>query len=157
MPDLQPDIRNAVRALIIEGGAVLVLEKTDRGRGRRFALPGGAQDVGESLRDTLQRECLEEIGTRVEIGGLRFCCDYFKRRNTTPPSRRHVVEFVFDCGVPAGYRPGCGSRPDKHQLGVCWLPLEQLPGLELIPGYLLDLLPRKAGVNPVYAGTFHGQ
>lgn len=157
LPVLLPEIRNAVRALIIDDGAVLMLEKWDQSRGQRFALPGGAQDAGEPLLDALQRECLEEIGTQVEVAGLRFCCDYFKQRNSVPPSQRHVVEFVFACAVPDGYRAASGSRPDKHQVGVRWLAVEALPGLQLTPDYLLDLWPLGETAGPAYAGTFHGQ
>ncbi|WP_268939936.1 NUDIX domain-containing protein [Parahaliea maris] len=157
LPQFLPDIRNAVRALVVNQGSLLMLEKWDDTRGRRFALPGGAQDPGEPLLDALQRECEEEIGTSVEVDDLVFCCDYFKQRGDSPPTRRHVVEFVFSCHVPAGYEPANGYRPDKHQVGVRWVPLTQLADLVLIPEYVAELLASGNIGDPLYAGLHHGR
>lgn len=88
MIELIPDIRNAARALIIRQEKILLLQKAGGGRGERFALPGGAQDPGETLNDALNRECLEEIGTSVDIGDLIYVADFFKLRDTQPPTRR---------------------------------------------------------------------
>ena len=67
MNELLPDIRNAVRAIIVRDDRVLLLRKGGDGRGERFALPGGGQEAGESLADALLRECREEIGTTITI------------------------------------------------------------------------------------------
>ena len=74
MENLTPVIRNAVRALIIREGRILLLRKEDE-RGERFALPGGAQDLGETLEQALNRECQEEIGTGVQIIDLVHVAD----------------------------------------------------------------------------------
>ena len=70
MENLLPLIRNAARALILRDGEILLLRKEDDDGSERYALPGGAQDPGETLRQALNRECLEEIGTEVEIRDL---------------------------------------------------------------------------------------
>ena len=115
MENLYPEIRNAARALIIKDSSVLLLRKVGGSRGERFALPGGAQDVGEILEDALQRECLEEIGVEVQIEALVHVADFFKRRDTDPPSHKHLVEFIFRCQVPDDYiarqRPQTGQKP----------------------------------------------
>src|SRR5210317_493790 len=98
--ELIPGIRNAARALIIRQDRILLLRKEGGGRGERYALPGGAQDPGENLRDALNRECEEEIGTAVDIGELLHVAEFFKLRDTQPPTRRHLVEFLFRCAVP---------------------------------------------------------
>ena len=94
MENLEPTIRNAARALIVRNDHILLLRKQGGDKGERFALPGGAQDPGETLQDALNRECLEEIDTRVQIHDLVGVADYFKPRATLPPSTRHVVEFL---------------------------------------------------------------
>jgi hypothetical protein len=50
MAELIPEIRNAARALIVRQDKILLLRKEADGGGERFALPGGGQDPGESLR-----------------------------------------------------------------------------------------------------------
>ena len=47
-----------------EDGNVLLIERTDNGL---WALPGGAQDLGESTRQAAVREVEEETGLTVEV------------------------------------------------------------------------------------------
>jgi ADP-ribose pyrophosphatase YjhB (NUDIX family) len=156
MPELIPEIRNAARALIVRDENILLLRKEGGGRGEHFALPGGAQDPGEPLKEALNRECLEEIGTAVDIGDLLYVADFFKLRDTQPPTRRHVVEFLFQCTIADDYTPGNGHRPDKHQLEVVWAGLEEIPRLPLYPQYLTTCIPHIAGSERnIYLGSFH--
>lgn len=48
-------------------GRLLLIQKVDNGF---WALPGGAMDLGESIRDAAVREVEEETGVRVEVTGL---------------------------------------------------------------------------------------
>ncbi len=154
MESIIPPIRNTVRALIRQGHNILLLRKDGYAGGERFALPGGGQDLGETLEQALNRECLEEIGTRVEIHALVHVADCFKPRETAPPSTRQLVEYLFACAVPDGYVPGNGRHPDKHQVEVLWTRLDTLAGLPLYPRslarYLADPRP---GTAPVYLGS----
>ena len=153
MENLDPRIRNAPRALIVQDERILLLRKQGGERGERFALPGGAQDPGETLQDALNRECLEEIGTRVQIHDLVGVADYFKPRDTQPPSTRHVVEFLFECSLPEGYMPHNGHRPDKHQIEVVWAELAGIGDMILQPGSLAGVIGGiQAGGHGVYLG-----
>ncbi len=153
MENLTPVIRNAVRALIMREGKILLLRKAGE-RGERFALPGGAQDLGETLEQALNRECLEEIGTEVQIIDLVHIADYFKARETTPPSTRHLVEFLFTCRVADDYTPRNGHHPDKHQVEVVWAELNELARMPLLPVSLASHIKRLDGAaQPVYLGV----
>jgi ADP-ribose pyrophosphatase YjhB (NUDIX family) len=70
MDSIVPPIRNTARALILQDNNILLLRKDGYEQGERFALPGGGQDLGETLEQALHRECLEEIGSRIEIHRL---------------------------------------------------------------------------------------
>jgi ADP-ribose pyrophosphatase YjhB (NUDIX family) len=63
-----------------EAGDILLQRRTDN---NLWALPGGAQDIGESIAETVVREVLEETGIEVEVAGLVGIY-------TNP---HHVVEF----------------------------------------------------------------
>ena len=158
MVELIPGIRNAVRAVVIRDGALLVQHKTYEQGWVRYALPGGAPDLGETLAEGLQRECQEEIGTSVEIGELMHVADYHKPRDTTPPTLRQQVEFLFRCHVPDNYVAQNGPHPDKHQINVIWLPLAEINQSPLFPPGLKDILlmePQSSPNNralPVYLG-----
>ena len=154
MESITPPIRNAARALILQEDNILLLRKDGYEKGERFALPGGGQDLGETLERALYRECMEEIGTRVEICDLVYVADYFKPRDTTPGSTRHLVEFLFACTVPDDYVPVNGHHPDKHQVEVVWVRLDALADIPLYPRSLAPHLADSAeSTDTVYLGT----
>ena len=154
MNELLPDIRNAVRAVILRDEAILMQKKWSETRGHWYTLPGGGQDVHETLIEALQRECEEEIGTLVQVEGLLHVADFYKQRETDFPSTRHLVEFLFACSVPGDYQPRGGSHPDKHQIDVVWLPLGRLTEYRLFPSSLAAYLPGgQDGNNASYLGV----
>lgn len=154
MAEILPQIRNAVRAIIIQDQKILMLRKLGGGKPERFALPGGGQDIGETLEQALQRECQEEIGTQVAINSLIHIADFFKMRDTQPETIRQHVEFLFACSVPEDYSPMNGMHPDKHQVEVIWMALTELPNKNLYPKSLSEYLPTIIeDRQPVYIGT----
>jgi 8-oxo-dGTP pyrophosphatase MutT (NUDIX family) len=154
MENLLPVIRNAARALIVKDNRLLLLRKDGGERGERYALPGGAQDPGETLIQALNRECMEEIGSGVEVRDLLHVADFFKPRETDPPSTKHLVEFLFDCTVPEGYTPKNGYHPDKHQIEVVWMDLQGIGSINLFPKSLASYLTNPGGSErTVYLGT----
>jgi 8-oxo-dGTP pyrophosphatase MutT (NUDIX family) len=50
-----------------DDGRILLIRRTDNDR---FALPGGAMDLGESIAETAVRETREETGIAVQVTGL---------------------------------------------------------------------------------------
>ncbi|MES9943082.1 MAG: NUDIX domain-containing protein [Candidatus Thiodiazotropha sp. 6PLUC1] len=151
---LDATIRNAVRAVIVRNEAVLMQKKWAQERGVWYTLPGGGQEVQETLTEALQRECEEEIGTTVEVNGLLSVADFFKQRKTEPPTRRHLIEFLFACSVSEDYQPKSGTHPDKHQVEVVWLPFAEFANVSLFPTSLgVDLQPLVEGNKPLYLGV----
>lgn len=53
-------IRNSAKAIIIQDDELLALKMEDKD-GYYFILPGGGQEHGENLHETLKRECKEEM------------------------------------------------------------------------------------------------
>ena len=158
MENLTPDIRNAVRAVIVSNDQLLLLRKTAGDRGERYALPGGAQNLGETLAQALERECLEEIGSAVKILALMNVADHFKVRETDPPSTRHMVEFLFRCSVPDDYVAHNGIKPDSSQIDVAWVNLANLAEIPLYPEslshWLLEGILHGTAMDPgIYLGT----
>jgi len=151
---LIPGIRNVVRAVITSNGSVLLQRKVDDDGTERYSLPGGAQEQGERLADALQRECEEEIGTRVKINDLLFVGDYFRVKKTDPPTTRHLLEFLFACTVDSDYQPANGPHPDKHQVDVVWIPIDNLTDINLVPADYIALLQGQVQ-SRIYVGQLY--
>ncbi|MBB3662476.1 MULTISPECIES: NUDIX hydrolase [Prauserella salsuginis group] len=60
VPAVTAVVRNAA-------GELLLIERTDNGL---WALPGGAQDLGESVPDAVRREVAEETGITVDVTAI---------------------------------------------------------------------------------------
>ncbi|WP_424985437.1 NUDIX domain-containing protein [Microbulbifer sp. S227A] len=149
MTNFLRSIRPTARAVIRREGKLLVQIKEKPGRGRYLTLPGGRQDPGETLHDCVRRECAEEIGCKVQVGRLLHVAEVFKTRADGP---RHLLEHLFECTVPDGYRPIMGPHPDKSQTGTAWVnPVAG--GDRFRPAYDKPLCDRAA---PVYLGRLHG-
>lgn len=152
--EFDPNIRNAVRAVIIRDGRILLIRKEYEDGSQRFALPGGAQDTGETLTAALDRECREEIGAAVMNASLLHIADWFKQRDTVPPSTRHLVEFLFACEVEESYTPHNGYHPDRHQVEVLWIELDRLDSIPLWPRSIATFLSYvQQEKSAVYLGT----
>ena len=120
MKQLVPGIRNTVRAVIVRDDRLLLVHNRGDDGEDRFALPGGAQDLGETLAQTLQRECLEEIRSAVAIGPLLHVADYFKPRRSEPRSTSRCVTWsstTHPTSAPWPESAGISMEPDCQSGG----------------------------------------
>ncbi len=126
-------IRNSAKAIIIKEGKLLTLKMHENG-GTYYILPGGGQEHGENLHQALERECKEEIGAGVEIGELLFVREYIGKNHELAAyhSHAHQTEFMFLCNVNQELFDN-GTNPDKGQIGVEWLPIDDLLDYKLFP------------------------
>jgi 8-oxo-dGTP pyrophosphatase MutT (NUDIX family) len=68
---LEPEQREAVRALVVDGRGRVLLLRWERAAGAWWIAPGGGLLPGESDEVGLRRELEEELGLReFEVGGL---------------------------------------------------------------------------------------
>lgn len=71
--------RAAVGVVVFKGDDVLLIKRGKPPREDTWSLPGGAQRLGETVRDAAIREVLEETGVRIEITGLVDVLDSIHR------------------------------------------------------------------------------
>jgi 8-oxo-dGTP diphosphatase len=134
-------VRTSAKAVIIEDGKLFVMRH--RGSdGEYYLLPGGGQRNGESLVSAVKRECLEEAGIQVAVGNVMLIRDYIEDNHEFAGREPgfHQVEIMFECKIIDGSGMGEGKRMDARQIGVSWLPLEELARHPLYPKILREVL-----------------
>ncbi|GGE60070.1 NUDIX domain-containing protein [Priestia taiwanensis] len=141
------EIRNSVKVILIYEDKLLVTTY-EGGDGVYHLLPGGGQTAGETLVETLKRECLEETGFQVEEGELLFIRECFMDAGI------HRVEFMY-VGKLVSLVGSDTLQMDHKQTDVSWLPVENLLDYPLFPVELRKLIMEfhKGNTeNPVYVG-----
>lgn len=139
-PPFNP-IRVAARAVIIRDGALLVVTLRDES-GSFYVLPGGGQKHGETLENTVQRECGEELGIRVKPGKMLYLREYIGKNHVFKARHKafHQVEVVFECEIENEDNIGKGSEEDKRQVGFTWIPLSRLREARFFPSIFKTFL-----------------
>lgn len=139
----QPRVR--VSGMIWHEQRVLLVCQGRPGR-RRWMLPGGGVDPGESLTVALARELREEINcNRVAVG--EACALIESIAPVSHVSGRHVIHVVFRVDVPDAAAIPTGSGPDVEDAAVHeirWVGREEVMKLPLHPpigGYLRAYQP----------------
>lgn len=75
------------RAIIQEDNKLLVVRHTGKDY---YSLPGGHLDFGESIKNCIEREIIEELGVKPEIGKLLYVNSFVN------DTIKQYVEFFFE-------------------------------------------------------------
>lgn len=108
--------RVGVGAVIVEDGALLMVERAKPPRAGLWAVPGGKVRWGERLKDAVVREVAEETGLIVEVGDLIWSGE------TIGPDW-HFVLMDFEAKVVGGTLAAADDAAD-----VDWVPLADVAG-----------------------------
>ena len=123
----------AVTAFVLDADArVLLIRRADNGL---WALPGGAQEIGEFVAEAAARETAEESGIEIEVTGVVGVYS----------NPRHVVAFA-DGEVRQQFsicfrgRPVGGTvRTSEESSDVRWVSREALEALSIHPSMRLRI------------------
>lgn len=118
--------RVGVGVVLFRGASVLLIRRATPPRAGAWSLPGGGQELGETVEETARRELLEETGLRVE-GGLVLVDVVDSVTHDEAGRVRFHYTLVDFAGFAAPGEPMAGG----DSAAAAWVPLDALAPLEL--------------------------
>lgn len=98
---------------IIRKGDQLLIVNNQSGQEKRWSLPGGQIESGETLEQALRREVEEETGLTVTSSLFAFLTENFM-----PTYQAHSLVTYFDCQVSGRVDP---NDPDEEIIETKWI------------------------------------
>ena len=135
--------RHSIKAIIIKDNRLLV-ESVDYGRGRYSKLPGGGQEWGETMQQTIIRECKEELNIDVKPLRLVLARDYIAKNHNQPFDLDcfHLAELMFECEVADFSTLANGNQPDSNEQKIQWIALNDLADSDFYPKAIISYLQK---------------
>lgn len=123
-PQEQPDSRHrpdrpvvAVGVVVQRGNSVLLVRRARAPMQGAWSLPGGAQELGESLFDAARREVAEETGISCQPQRVITAIDsIWPGTDGRPDWHYTIVEILAQAGEDAH-----SARPMDDVSALCWL------------------------------------
>lgn len=109
--------------LVNDQGALLMQQRNEPER--RWGLPGGLMELGESTRDTVVREVKEESGLQLDPTKLTLL-NVYSGEGTSVAENGDQFDIV-NTAYYAEHINGTPRVSDEESLQYCWIPLSQLP------------------------------
>ena len=125
------EIKNhfGVYGVCFENGKLLCIEKTRGPYQHRFDLPGGGQELGEGLTETLKREVLEETGYMLSQYSNPRIYDVLVYEEGQDFAVHHIMAFydiVLDFEGPQKSLPHEVLDGSNDSANAVWVPIEQI-------------------------------
>jgi len=132
-----------IGGIIIYSGRALFQRATQDPEKIFWFLPGGRAEVGESAKETLEREMIEELGEIVQVGPLLYIVENFFEDTR----KHHELGLYFSVTLPAtSYLLNETQTIVREEQGITlpvifdWLPLAQLTDLNIQPKFFKNAL-----------------
>lgn len=125
------EIKNhfGVYGICFENGKLLCIEKTRGPYQHRFDLPGGSQEAGEGLTETLKREVLEETGYTLSSYSNPMMYDVLVQEEGQDFAVHHIMAFydiVLDFENSQKSLPHEVLDGSNDSANAIWIPFEQI-------------------------------
>ena len=114
-----------VGAVIFNNEEVLLAKRGKEPGYGKWSIPGGAVELGETLKEGLLREIMEETGLEVEIGGMVEVLEWISR-DENDQIKYHYVLVDFWCKCLS-----IGINPSSDVLDAKWVLLSEISNYDL--------------------------
>ena len=118
-----------IYGVCLQDGKLLCIEKTRGPYQHRFDLPGGSQEVGEGLTETLKREVLEETGYTLSSYTNPRMYDVLVQEEGKDFAVHHIMAFYdieLDFEGPQKPLPQEVLDGSNDSAKAIWVPIEQM-------------------------------
>lgn len=126
-PMEEPTRVNAVKALIVDNGKVLLMWDPGFEEKDKWETPGGRLEKGESEETGLHREVMEEAGIRIKIG--RF----LTQKDALVKKKNLIITINVYLCTPLTTEVTLEHDPDRQHTKFEWMDIEKAKKLELTP------------------------
>ena len=114
-----------IGVVVWHGDRVLLVKRDKPPRRGQWSLPGGAQQLGETLAEAARREVKEEVALEIELGEIVATLDLIEH----DPDRRvryhyTLIDFTAEAASPV-------LRPGSDAADARWFTLSQIETLGL--------------------------
>ncbi len=106
-----------VGAVVRRGAQVLLIQRGNPPRRGDLSLPGGAVELGETLREALRREVREECGIEIAVAELLDTFE-FLLRDDAGRLQYHYIIVDFAAEYVSGEVHAASDALDAHWVGV---------------------------------------
>lgn len=113
-----------VGVVVWHGERVLLVQRGRPPRVGQWSLPGGAQELGETVAAAACREVFEETGLAIEVGEVLATVDMIERDGDRVRYHYTLIDFSAEAAGPE-LRPG-GDAADAR-----WFTVEEAAALGL--------------------------
>jgi 8-oxo-dGTP diphosphatase len=114
-----------VGVVVWHGDRVLLVRRGKPPRAGRWSLPGGAQQLGETMAEAARREVMEEVGLEVALGDIVATVDLIEH-DPHERVRYHytLIDFVAEA-------PSAALRPGSDAADARWFSVAEIEALGL--------------------------
>ena len=125
------EIKNhfGVYGICFENGKLLCIEKTRGPYQHRFDLPGGSQELGEGLTETLEREVLEETGYTLSRYSNPRIYDVMVQEGGQDFAVHHIMAFMISYSILSALKKSLPQEVldgSNDSANAIWIPFEQI-------------------------------
>lgn len=149
-------IRNAAKALIVHEGKLLLVKYRNQAGETCYTIPGGGQNIYETMEDAIIRECLEETDYHVSVTDFAALYEEIiqdKAFEDRHPDYAHKIFHIFLCRLVSDI-PQDPTEQDDSQTGCEWVDADSAELLNLYPMVLREHMTELLrGKTPMFLGT----